>query len=300
MPTRSPLELMPELMQLAVDAARSASDGILSGFRSKRLNTERKPDGSPVTECDRNAETQIRAYLAKHQPENWPVLGEELGDTSHGARYRWVIDPIDGTLAFSRGLPTFGTLLAFEDVVEKRALVGVVHLPAMGETYFAARGLGAWCKSAKSPVLAVTGAGSPDGEASRGGTAAPGAGAAEKSERLHVASARPLRECIISAPPEHYFRLAGIAESEAQLRAQVPHLRCFADCWAHAMVARGSIDALVEFRLARWDIAATEVLIEEAGGRAMIWDSTHTAGKYDCIIGSPAVADEVAAIVRPR
>jgi len=289
---------MPELMRLAVDAARSASDGILSGFRSKRLNTERKSDGSPVTECDRNAEKQIRAYLAKHQPENWPVLGEELGDDSQGARYRWVIDPIDGTLAFSRGLPTFGTLLALEDVVEKRALVGVVHLPAMGETYFAARGLGAWTNSAQSPALAVAGSASLDGEAPRDGTAAPEAETAKNGERLHVASARPLRECLISAPAEHYFRLAGIADCEAQLRAQVPHLRCFADCWAHAMVARGSIDALVEFRLARWDIAATEVLIEEAGGRALIWDSTHTAGKYDCIIGSPTAADEVAALVR--
>lgn len=264
MPNRSPLELMPELLQLAVDAARSASEGILSGFRSSRLSTERKSDGSPVTEFDRNAEKQIRAYLAKHQPENWPVLGEELGDDSHGARYRWVIDPIDGTLAYSRGLPTFGTLLAFEDTLEKRALIGVVNLPAMSETYSAARGLGAW----------------------------------NDSERLHVAAPRPLRECLISAPPEHYFRLAGIAESEAQLRAQAPHLRCFADCWAHAMVARGSIDALVEFRLARWDIAATEVLIEEAGGRAMIWNSTHTPGKYDCIIGSCTAADEVAKIIK--
>jgi histidinol-phosphatase len=264
MTTPSPLELMPELLRLAVDAARCAAEGILSGFRSKRLRTERKTDGTPVTECDRNAEQQIRSYLSKHQPHDWPVLGEELGDDSQGARYRWVIDPIDGTFAFSRGLPTFGTLLAFEDAVEKRALVGVVNLPAMNETYSAARGQGAWCNG----------------------------------ERLHVAQTRPLRECIVSAPPEHYFRLAGIAESEAQLRAQVPHLRCFADCWAHAMVARGSIDALVEFRLARWDIAATEVLVEEAGGRVLIWDATHTQGKYDCIIGSAAAADEVETIIR--
>jgi fructose-1,6-bisphosphatase/inositol monophosphatase family enzyme len=129
-------------------------------------------------------------------------------------------------------------------------------------------------------------------------SAARGQGAWANGKRLHVAQPRPLRECIISAPPEHYFRLAGIADSEAELRAQVPHLRCFADCWAHAMVARGSIDALVEFRLARWDIAATEVLIEEAGGRTLIWDSTHTPGKYDFIIGSPTAADEVAKIVR--
>jgi histidinol-phosphatase len=260
----SPHELMPELLRLAVDAARSASEGILSGFRSDHLNTERKADGSPVTEFDRNAERQIRSYLAKNQPHNWPVLGEELGDDTQGVRYRWVIDPIDGTLAFSRGLPTFGTLLAFEDVVEKRPLVGVVHLPAMNETYSAARGQGAWCGN----------------------------------QRLHVAAPRALRDSIISAPAEHYFRLAGIADTEAQLRAQAPHLRCFADCWAHAMVARGSIDALVEFRLARWDIAATEVLIEEAGGTAMIWDSTHTPGKYDCIIGSPSAAQEVAKIIR--
>ena len=256
-----------ELMKLAIDAARAPSEAILAGFRSPRLHAEKKSDGSPVTEFDRNAERAIRSFLEKHQPQNWPVLGEEFGDDSQGSRYRWVIDPIDGTLAFSRGLPTFGTLLAFEDTQEKKALVGVIHLPAMGETYSAARGAGAWCN---------------------GG-------------RLHVAPARPLRECIVSAPAEHYFRLAGIAESEAELRAQAPHLRCFADCWAHAMVARGSIDALAEFRLARWDIAATEVVVEEAGGRALIWEASHAPGRYDCIIGSPSAADEVASIIRrPR
>jgi histidinol-phosphatase len=261
----SPDDLLPELLQLAVEAARSASEGILSGFRSEKLSAERKADGSPVTVFDRNAEAAIRAYIGRHQPRNWPVLGEELGDDSQGSRYRWVVDPIDGTLAFSRGLPTFGTLLAFEDALEGRSLVGVVHLPAMNETYSAARGEGAWCNG----------------------------------QPIHVAPARPLNECIVSAPAEHYFRLAGIAESEEKLRAQAPHLRCFADCWAHAMVARGSIDALVEFRLARWDIAATEILVEEAGGRAMIWEASHAPGRYDCIIGSPTAVEDVAGII-PR
>jgi histidinol-phosphatase len=263
----SPDDLLPELLQLAVSAAHVASKGILSGFRSRTLSTERKSDGSPVTECDRNAEQEIRAYLARHAPQDWPVMGEELGDNSQGSRYRWVIDPIDGTLAFSRGLPTFGTLLAFEDAHERRSLLGVINLPAMGETYYAARGYGAWHR--------------------------------EEGAQIRVAPHRPLKECIVSAPAEHYFRLAGIAETEARLRAQVPHLRCFADCWAHAMVARGAIDALAEFRLARWDIAATEVLVEEAGGRALIWESDHTPGKYDCIIGSPTAAEDVARIIRP-
>jgi histidinol-phosphatase len=266
MPAPPPDDLLPDLLQLAVEAARSASEGILSGFRSDALTAETKSDGSPVTVFDRDAERVIRDFLARHQPHGWAVLGEELGDSSQGERYRWVIDPIDGTRAFARGLPTFGTLLAFEDAVERRSLVGVIHLPAMSETYSAARGLGAWCNG----------------------------------QRIHVAAPRPLGESIISAPAEHYFRLAGIAESEEKLRAQAPHLRCYGDCWAHAMVARGSIDALAEFRLARWDIAASEVIVEEAGGRARTWEATHAPGKYDMIIGSPTAAEDVARIIHPE
>ena len=97
-------ERLPSLLELAVEAARCPHDLILSGFRSESLSAERKSDGSPVTHYDREAERMIRAFIAERQPEDWPVLGEEFGgDTSH-ARYRWVIDPIDGTLAFSRGL----------------------------------------------------------------------------------------------------------------------------------------------------------------------------------------------------
>ena len=170
-----------------------------------------------------------------------------------------------GRCAFSRGLPTFGTLLALEDVAARRALIGVIHLPALAETYWAAKGSGAWCNG----------------------------------ERVQVAPPRALRDCIVSAPAEYHFRLAGIAESHQKLRKQAPHLRCFADCWAHAMVARGSIDALAEFNLSRWDIAATEILIAEAGGKALIRDAPYatTRGKYDCILGSPGAATEVAAIL---
>jgi fructose-1,6-bisphosphatase/inositol monophosphatase family enzyme len=241
------------LLQLAIDAARLPSGLILSAFRSPRLTAEHKGDGSPVTEFDRESERLIRDYLARHQPQDWPVLGEEFGGDTQSAQYRWVVDPIDGTLAFTRGLPTFGTLLAFEDV----------HLPAMGETYWAARGLGAWCNG----------------------------------QRVQVAAPRELSNCVVSIPAEHHFRLAGIADTHAKLRAQAPHLRCFADCWAHAMVARGSIDALVEFNLCRWDIAATEVLIEEAGGTALIREAPYAPGKYDCVIGSPQAARAVAELL---
>ncbi|MBX5463021.1 MAG: hypothetical protein IRZ28_18275 [Steroidobacteraceae bacterium] len=248
-------ESLEDLLKLAIDAARCPSSRILSGFRSERLSAEAKPDGSPVTEFDRDAERLIRDFLARHQPQDWPVLGEEFGDETAGARYRWVVDPIDGTLAFTRGLPTFGTLLALEDVTERRVLIGVIHLPAMGETYWAARGHGAWCNG----------------------------------QRVTVAPPRELRDCLISAPVDHHLRFE-----------QSPHLRCFADCWAHAMVARGSIDALAEFRLSRWDIAATEVLVEEAGGVAFVREAGYAPGKYDAVIGSPRAATEVARILGVR
>ena len=119
------------------------SELILSGFRSPTLKWERKSDGSVVTPFDLESERRIRTFLETEQAHPWPVLGEELGGDAGGARYHWIVDPIDGTLPFSRGLASFGTLLALEDTLTQRAIVGVVNLPALGETYSAARGAGA-------------------------------------------------------------------------------------------------------------------------------------------------------------
>src|SRR6185436_6000090 len=102
------MENLSALLKLAVAAAQAPAQLIMSGYRNESLNTETKHDGSPVTQYDRGAEQIVREYLAKHQPESWPVLGEEFGgEGSESAQYRWVIDPIDGTLAYTRGMPTF-------------------------------------------------------------------------------------------------------------------------------------------------------------------------------------------------
>lgn len=255
-------ELLPTLLDLAIRAAQAPSQAIMSGFRSDALQTEHKSDGSPVTRFDRAAEQTIRSFLAEHQPGDWPVLGEEFGDDTGSARYRWVVDPIDGTLAFTRGLPTFGTLLAFEDVAARRALIGVIHLPAMGETYSAARGLGATCNG----------------------------------QRVRVASERQLSDRLISVPASELGRLR--EHLLAGGGSRLPHLRCFTDCAAHAMAARGSIDALAEFGLCRWDIAATEVVVEEAGGLVLIRDSVDYAGKYDAIVGAETAVRDLAKRLR--
>jgi fructose-1,6-bisphosphatase/inositol monophosphatase family enzyme len=260
------LSQWPELarwLELATRAAQSAGPLVMSGFRSPSLTVERKPDDSYVTDFDRRAEQQIRAVLGSEPDNPWPVVGEELGGDVGGADFYWIIDPIDGTTAFTRGLPHFGTLLALDDAKAQRAVVGVINVPACGETYTAARGMGAFCN------------GTP----------------------IKVSGPRDWRDRLLSVPPDESFRRAGFAEGYARLCRQGAHLRGNADCWMHAMVARGCADALVEFGLRRWDVAATEVLIEEAGGLCVLRPSKNGAEKFDLLIGSPAAVAEIAALL---
>ena len=259
--SREPTEALrlDRILALAIRAARGPSDLILSGFRNPKLAVEGKPDGSPVTRFDREAEQQIREILKSDTDHIWPVLGEEFGGDTTGSKYRWVVDPIDGTMPYSRGLPYFGTLVAFEETAAQRALAGVIQLPAHNELYTAARGLGAHCN----------------------GTA------------INVAPRRDLADCIVSAQEIQKFRLAQLEEGYERLGNVVRYFRGNGDCWMHAMAARGAVDAVVEFSLNRWDIAATEVIVEEAGGRFFTRPSKTTPGKYDTVFGSPHAAEEV-------
>lgn len=243
------------MVELATRAAVAPTSLILSGFRNPNLSVAHKSDGSPVTPFDRQAEQQIREILGSDQPP-WPVLGEEFGGDTAGSRYRWVVDPIDGTMPYSRGLPYFGTLVALEDTAARRALAGAIQLPAFGELYMAGRGLGAWCN------------GNP----------------------IQVAPGRDLADCMVSAPEVQKFRAAGLQEGYERLGEVVRYFRGNGDCWMHAMAARGAIDAVVEFSLNRWDIAATEVVVEEAGGLLFTRPSRTVPGKYDTVFGSPHAA----------
>lgn len=255
---------LEDLLELVRAAATAPAGMIMEGFRDPALKIELKADGSVVTRFDREAERLIREILAHQGP--WPLLGEEfgLGETPlANPSHRWVLDPIDGTLGFTRGLPTFGTLLAFESLQPLRALVGAIHLPAAAETYSAARGLGAWCNG----------------------------------RPIRVASDRPLEQCIVAHVPPANFTRAGLAAGFENLMRAGTHLRGCHDCWSHAMAARGALDALVELGLNRWDIAATEVIVEEAGGACRIRGSRYGSGKYDVVLGNARAVDEVARII---
>jgi histidinol-phosphatase len=259
-----PAVRLDRILDLIKRAALGPSERILSGYRSPALAVERKSDNSPVTAFDREAEQHIRAILQSDPEIQWPVLGEEFGGDTAGSVYRWVVDPIDGTLPFSRGLPYFGTLVAFEEAdavapYTYRALVGAIQLPPFNELYTAARGMGAHCNGAP----------------------------------IHVAPRRDLVDCVIAAPEIQKFRVAGLEEGYERLGKAVRYFRGNGDCWMHAMAARGAFDAVVEFSLNRWDIAATEVIVEEAGGRFYTRPSKTVQGKYDVVFGSPAAADQI-------
>jgi len=254
----SPAVRLDRILELARRAALAPSKQILRGYRSPALVVEQKADNSPVTAFDREAEQHIRQILQSDPQIQWPVLGEEFGGDTAGSAYRWLVDPIDGTMPFSRGLPYFGTLVAFEETA-KRALAGAINLPPFAELYSAARGMGAHCN------------GSP----------------------IHVAPLRNLNDCLVSAPEIQKFRIAQLEEGYERLGGEVRYFRGNGDCWMHAMVARGACDAVIEFSLNRWDVAATEVLIEEAGGRFYTRRSKTVQGKYDLVCGSPAAVDEI-------
>jgi len=255
---------MGELLELVRLAATAPAGLILEGFRSPELQTDIKADGSVVTRFDRESEQLVREIVAGAGP--WPLLGEEFGlgeAAAAHATHRWVLDPIDGTLGYTRGLPTFGTLLAFESMQPQRALVGAIHLPAVAETYSAARGLGAWCNGAP----------------------------------IHVAPDRNIRDCIVAhVPPANFARARLSAGFERLMRAGT-HLRGCHDCWSHAQTIRGAIDVLVELGLNRWDIAATEVIVEEAGGACRIRPSHYGTGKYDVVLGNVRAVDEIVELI---
>ncbi len=241
------------LLEKAKKAATAPAEKILSHFRNPNLSFHSKPDGSPVTTADHEAEEIIREVLASvTSMGRIDILGEEQGLDGSGTSLRWTIDPIDGTRSFVQGIPLFGTIVALEDTVNHQALIGVIHLPIFNETYYAARGLGSWCN--KTPL-----------KVSR----------AERPDKVIIAVGDPLQ-----------FSNGKLEDSYHRLFKLCPCLRGYTDCFGHTLVASGAVAAMMDPTLNPWDIMATQVLIEEGGGSLLIRPSA-ADGKVDALFGSP-------------
>ncbi|HEU4587805.1 MAG TPA: inositol monophosphatase family protein [Gemmatimonadales bacterium] len=254
--------ILSAALEAATAAAQAPAERILRTWRSPGLAAETKADGSPVTAADRDAEAIVRAALRSSAGVGqWEMQGEECGLDGGPSPYRWLIDPIDGTRAYTRGLPTFGTIVALEDAATGRGLVGAIHLAAERETLSASRN--------------------------------------RRTERngvpVRASAARELRTAIVSRPDLAEFRAAGLEGPFHELHERCDRVRGYTDCWAHAQVIAGAVDALVEPGLSPWDIRATQVLVEEAGG-AQLTRPSQVAGKVDCIIGSPHLVEQLAVL----
>ena len=231
---RAPEDTLREWLAFALDACDEADVIAMRHFR-RDVAPERKPDRTYVTAADQGIERAIRERVHAHYPDHG-LVGEEYGTEAGDAVTRWVIDPIDATHNFIRGIPVFATLLAVQHEGEVQA--GVISAPAMGTRWWAARGLGAWTLG-------------PDGEQRR--IRASGIAAVEDAQVLYGSA----RETAASGLMPGFDRLVTDAWRE----------RGFGDFWAYALVAEGAAEAMMETGANPWDMAVPAVLIEEAGGR---------------------------------
>lgn len=233
------LKQRQELLNFALHLATAAAEQIMPYYQNCVVKI--KPDGTEVTEADRRAEEVVREMITKQFPDD-SILGEEFGATNRQkTKYRWVIDPLDGTAWFSLGVPIFGTLIALLE--DDEPLIGVIHFPVTGETTYAGKGLGCWYKvDDTAPV------------------------------QVRVGSKVGLEEAVVSAAGVHSSNIhTNSGEMPYNLIGLIQQVRKFrfcGDCLQHALVCRGRIHVAVDTLMKPWDSAAIIPCIEEAGGIA--------------------------------
>ncbi|HEY3438305.1 MAG TPA: histidinol-phosphatase [Actinotalea sp.] len=221
-------------LRLAHVIADQVDSMTMSRFRSQDLKVSTKPDTTPVTDADVHAEEIVRSQLSRTRPRD-AVIGEELPDTGHGSR-QWVIDPIDGTKNFVRGVPVWATLIALID--NGQVVLGVVSAPALGRRWWAALGSGAW--SGKSLAAA---------------------------SRLHVSDVTRLEDASLSYSSLSGWEEQGRLPAFLDLGRSVWRTRAYGDFWSYMLVADGAVDIAAEPELALHDMAALVPIVTEAGGR---------------------------------
>jgi histidinol-phosphatase len=213
-------------------ALADAADAISMGrFQADDLSIMTKPDMTPVSDADRAVEQALTAIIRARRPGD-AILGEEFGTSGDSAR-RWVLDPIDGTKNFVRGVPVWATLIALMD--GEQVLAGVVSAPALGRRWWAARGAGAWATALGGPP-----------------------------RRLRVSGVSELADASV----DH----SGLArwpsrDGVLELVDQTWRSRGYGDFWGYALVAEGAVEVAVEPAVELWDVAPLAILVTEAGGR---------------------------------
>ena len=221
----------------------------LDRYQAQDLVVTTKPDSTPVTDADRAVETAIREAISTHRSDDG-LVGEEFGSDKGASTRYWVIDPIDGTKNFMRGVPIWATLIALVEIDSsgnEEVIVGVVSAPALSRRWSAARGLGAYVRFNSQDVL------SDDLESNE---------VIEK--RIKVSKVSSLSDASISY--SDFVGWGSRLEPFQKMLNSAWRTRAIGDFWSHMLVAEGSIDVALEPSLALWDMAALEIIVREAGG----------------------------------
>lgn len=257
----------PDDLALALELADIADYVTSDRFGAPDLKVETKPDMTPVTEADTAVERACRDRLAAARPGDG-VVGEEYGASSspEGTR-RWIIDPIDATKNYVRGIPVWATLIALQD--GDQITVGVVSAPALHRRWWASRGTGAHVNDSAAAVSRV----------------------------LRVSSVARLSDAQLSLSELGEWELIGRLDAVLELERHCWRTRGFGDFWQYMLVAEGGVDIAVEPVVSLWDLAAAAVIVEEAGGRFSDLAGTATPEGGDAIASNGLLHDAALAIV---
>lgn len=216
-------------LRLALELADTADAITLRHFQSATLAVRTKIDMSPVSEADEAVERALRERLVAVRPDDG-IVGEEFGTSGSGAR-RWILDPIDATANYVRGIPVYGTLIAL--VENDRPVVGVISAPALSRRWWGSRGAGAFCNG----------------------------------RSMHVSRIDTVEEAHIAYASVRDWERYDLGDKFLALMRRCTRARGFGDFWMHMLVAEGAIEIAIEPEVAPWDMAAVQIIVEEAGGR---------------------------------
>jgi histidinol-phosphatase len=242
-------------LRLAFELADISDAITLRRFRTP-FAVRTKADRTPVSEVDEAVERAIRERLQRERPDD-AIIGEEFGTQGEGQR-RWIIDPIDATKNYIRGIPIFATLIALHDAI------AVISAPALRRRWHAARGEGAFCND----------------------------------QAIRASSIQSLGEAQIGYDSISDFDSAGMSAKFLALVRRCGRARGFGDFWTHMLVAEGAIEIAVEPRVAWWDMAAVQIIVEEAGGRFTTLDGQRRADGGSGVSTNGRLHDETLAALR--
>jgi histidinol-phosphatase len=247
-------------LALALELADAADAITVPRFGADDLIVETKPDLTPVSEADRAVELALRDVIATRRPQD-AVIGEEYGTTDGAGSRRWIIDPIDGTKSYVRGIPTWATLIALS--VDDTETLGVVSMPALGRRWWAQRGGGSFA----------------DGRA------------------IRVSAIQTLADAHLAWSGIEDWDAIGRTDSVIELARSCWRSRGVGDAWQYMLVAEGAAEIALDPEVSVWDIAAVKVVVEEAGGRFTDFSGTVTAAGGSGLATNGLVHEAALAIV---